>query len=136
MRKISLFLTIAALLTLGSCKHERTTYQVNYRFDNTEMESEALVVYECDSIGRANGKWRSSHHKFDTIMTAEGQRIMASGSLDEVARPGCSQLWVYCEHMDGTHTFMLDTVFNLRLLEDNVIDITPEMEWVDKPIAR
>ncbi|MCQ2294576.1 MAG: hypothetical protein MJZ67_02885 [Bacteroidales bacterium] len=132
MKRNNYYSALIALLTLamlGSCQREKTTYIVEYEYDNTDMKTELMKVFECDSQGLANGKWRASHHSYDTINTSEGQRIIASGKVDEVAREGCTTLEVFAENFGGSNTWELDTIFELKINEENHFYINSDMKW-------
>lgn len=128
MRKAGIIITLALLM--GACQQEKTRYNVSYIIDNTEMNTQSLAVYECDSEGLANGRWLSDHHHYDTISIGEGTHVMASGCVEGVAREGCTQLVVIAENMDGTNMWNLDTVFVLKLNGNNSFTINSDMHWI------
>lgn len=118
--------------TLQSCNKERTPYLVEYRIDNTDIHSEYFKVFEQESDSMLNGKWRGDFHHYDTIIENGKQHIYAYGSIKDVARQGCTSLVVMLDGMvENLHGWKLDTVFQLRLGEDNHFVITPDMKWID-----
>ncbi|MCQ2110799.1 MAG: hypothetical protein MJY79_04815 [Bacteroidaceae bacterium] len=129
MKAATVLTAIAAMLTasasMTSCKKPDTTYRVDYLFDNTYMESDFLNVYD-------NYKWRSSHHKLDTIYVDSMRYEYASGYVEDYVKNDVPYLVVdvmgYREHGG---VFKLDTVFHITPGEYNHFMITPEMIWLD-----
>ena len=129
MKKLSRIVILTGIVLLSSCWRERTTYRIEYQFDNTIMQSEFLEVYENNPQAETR-KWRSTHHHFDTLWVDGQMHEWASGHLDDCASPGCLSLDVvvtgfrpYCG------LWVLDTVFPLVEGQDNHFVVTPDMLW-------
>lgn len=124
-------MTLAAMMPI-SCNKEKTSYVVEYRVDNTDLNTEYFKVFEVDADGLSNGKWRGDFHHYDTVVENGQQRIYAYGTIKDVARSGCTGLKVTLDGMvDNLHGWSADTIFELRLGEDNKFYVGPEIEWVD-----
>lgn len=130
MKKQNLFILGAmVVLLLGSCKKADTHYVVKYQFDNNDFQSEFFEVVELTDSG-ANGKWRSNLHHLDTVYIDGVMHEMASGEIDEPARPDCTCLQVSLSgYRPGSKFLYLDTVFTLTLGEYNHFEVTPDMTW-------
>lgn len=137
MKKIFAFVAILAFaaMMLTSCNKERTTYTVQFNFDNTDMHTNMVKVFECiDSA--ATGKWLGEHYHYDTMMVGGEAHVMVSGKVEGVASRGANELWVYAEGDDetGFHDYKLDTIYKLSIGEDNVFTITPDSKWIKNPL--
>lgn len=123
MKKI--FIMTVIMVIMASCEKPSTSYTVEYDFDNTEMESDFLNVYE--DVG---GKWRSCRHELRTVTIDGEEHEYASGSINEYVSDEVSYLAVdvfgYREH--GGH-YRLDTTFVIKHGEMNVFRITDESRW-------
>lgn len=122
---------IMAAMLLSGCELERTHYDIQYCFDNTDMHSDFLEVYELIDSVRGNGKWRSNPHKLDTVVIDGDTIEWASGKISEVARDNCVGLSVHTSGWRpcGGGNYDLDTIFFLNQGERNFIVITPSMAW-------
>lgn len=132
-KNILLFVALGAIL-FAACNKDRTTYQVSWCFDNTDMKTEMVKVFECTDSA-ANGKWRSDFHKTQMTTIDGVEHEMVSGTIKDVARSGANELWVYAEgDNDGFHEYRLDTIFKLQPGVDNVFQITPDSKWIANPL--
>lgn len=123
-----------ALVAFTSCVKDRTSYTVTYSFDNTDMHTEMVKVFECID-GAATGKWRCDFHTYDTVTIDGVERQMVSGSISDVATGGANELWIYAEGDNkGMHVYQLDTIFRLIPGQDNQFTITPDSQWDKNPL--
>lgn len=127
--KLLAFATFIVLL-FASCNKDKTSYEIHYRFDNTAMQSDFLEAYELTPEG-ANGKWRSTNHHLDTIITDGDTVEWASGTISDVAREDCIALQIFTSGYRpcGGGNYTLDTIYNLIIGEKNFIYINPEQTW-------
>ncbi len=134
MKRIcTITMLLASMWLLAACNHDKTTYTINYRYDNTELQSDFFLVYEKINDTANNGKWRSCPNQYDTVIIDGVPHEFAYGSIKkEVARDNCTKLQVAAEGYRAVGGFhLLDTVFTLDLLEDNYFEVTPSMGWID-----
>ena len=126
----TLFFAALAILMLSGCDISGTSYEIKYRFDNTDMQSDFLEAYELTENG-ANGKWRSTNHHLDTVVTDGDTVEWASGTISDVARKNCVALKIFTSgHRPcGGGNYTLDTVYHLTLDEKNYIYIGPSQTW-------
>lgn len=123
---------IVGLALMGGCQRgPRTTYTIEYRFDNTEIQSDFLSAYEYkDSLH--NGKYRTSHHRLDTIMVDGMPHEYASGRIEEVAHDGANGIRLtlsgFRPGIGGE--WILDSLFALTPDEETLIVIGDEAEWL------
>lgn len=133
MKKFLLPLVIFSAMLCACCK-ERTTYTIRWEFDNTEMQTDMVKVFECKD-GAASGKWRSDFHTVRTVTIDGVEHEMVSGKIDDVATGDVNELWVYAEGDRKRFTsYDLDTIFRLQPGVDNVFVITPDMKWNRNPL--
>ena len=118
-------------LLFASCDKVRTKYEIHYRFDNTTMQSDFVEAYELTSEGMSNGKWRSTDHHLDTVITDGDTVEWASGIIKDVARESCVALEIHTSGWRpcGGGNYTLDTIYYLTLGENNIINITPDQTW-------
>ena len=126
----NIFLSILCILLLTGCNLDSTRYEIRYCFDNTDMHSDFLEAYELTPEG-ANGKWRSTNHHIDRVVTNGDTVEWASGVISDVARDNCVALQVYTSgyRPEGGGNYTLDTVFYLDQGEKNYIYINPGLTW-------
>ena len=114
---------MALIMSSVSCERPDTWYRIEYKFDNTEYQSDFLNVYE-------NSKWRSSHHKLDTVVINGVEHEFAYGIIDEPANETVDSLFVEIEgYRAKGGIYKLDSVFVIKRGIKNVFKITPEMTW-------
>lgn len=132
MKKLLFPIALLTSLSFCSCNKERTPYEIKYRFDNTEIQSEYFKVFEYNQDGTLNQKWRGDFHHYDTVMENGQERVYAYGTIKDVAREGCTALSVSIDGVvNNLHCWTLDTLFQLNLGEENLFEITPDMQWKD-----
>ena len=126
----TLLFTGVLLLLFASCDKDKTKYEIHYRFDNTTMQSDFVEAYELTPDG-ANGKWRSTYHHLDTVISNGDTVEWASGTISDVARDNCVALQIFTSGWRpcGGGNYTLDTIYYLKLGENNIINITPEQTW-------
>lgn len=118
-----ILILIALMMSSVSCERSDTWYRIEYKFDNTEYQSDFLNVYE-------NSKWRSSHHKLDTVVIDGVEHEFAYGIIDEPANETVDSLFVEIEgYRAKGGIYKLDSVFVIKRGIKNVFKITPEMTW-------
>ena len=129
-RKVMPLALLALALVLVGCNKNKTVYEISYRFDNTTMQSDFVEAYELTTEG-ANGKWRSTNHHLDTVITNGDTVEWASGTISDVARENCVALKIFTSgyRPGGGGNYTLDTVYYLNLGEKNIIHITSEQTW-------
>lgn len=126
--KYYLSLLASLLVLLASCTDEKTTYRIDYQFDNTEYQSEFLYAYELNETNP--GKWRSCPHIYDTVYIDGVMHELVHGHIDEVARQGTTEIKVSLESFRPyAGNWVLDTSFLLIPNEHNQINITSDMVW-------
>lgn len=136
MKKLILSLAVIALVSVAvcSCGKDKTTYTVQYSFDNTEMQTDMVKVFECKD-GSASGKWRCEHHTIQKVMVDGVEHEMVSGTINDVATGDVNELWVYAEGDRKKFTsYDLDTIFRLQPGVNNVFVITPDTKWNRNPL--
>lgn len=128
--KALLTIAVSATLLVG-CSLGKTRYEVRYCFDNTEIRSDFLEVYECTADLLLTGKWRSCNHHLDTVKTEDGYIEWASGFIKDVANDGCVALKIITEgyRPTGGGNFEVDSVYHLVPGELNLIYITPSIRF-------
>ena len=124
-------LAVLTTMLLASCGFDKTRYEIQYTFDNTTMRSDFLEVYELTSDG-INGKWSSTYHHVDTVVTGGDTVEWVSGRITDVAREDCIALQVYTSgyRPGGGGNYTLDTVFPLTPGGKNYIYIHPGLTWL------
>lgn len=127
-KTIILSLAAMAIFAFVSCNRVKTTYRIEYRFDNTDLHSDMIKVFECTD-GSANGKWRGEFNKYDTVMVDGEPHQFAYGVLKDVAREGVNELYVYTSNTATFEDHQLDSIFRVVPDVENVFVITPEMTW-------
>jgi len=127
--RLLLLASLVAPLAVG-CDRGATRYEIQYCFDNTAMHSDFLEAYELTTEG-ANGKWRSTNHHLDTVVSGGDTVEWASGSISDVARENCVALKIFTTGYRpcGGGNYTLDTVYRLKVGERNVIHIHPDQTW-------
>ena len=116
---------------LSSCDKNKTSYEITYCFDNTAMQSDFVEAYELTAEGMSNGKWRSTNHHLDTVVTGGDTVEWASGIISDVARKDCMALEIHTSGWRpcGGGNYTLDTVYYLTFGEKNAIHINPGQTW-------
>ena len=95
------------------------------------MQSDFVEAYELTAEGMSNGKWRSTNHHLDTVITDGDTVEWVSGTITDVARENCVALQIFTSGYRpcGGGNYTLDTIYQLTLGEKNLIQITPDQTW-------
>lgn len=132
MKKRILYIAIALVAQmLMGCELEKTRYEIQYCFDNTEMGSDFFEAHELINPNSGTGVWRSNRHHLDTVYTETDTIEWASGKIKDVASHDCTALKIYTSgyRPQGGGNYVLDTIFYLEKGERNFFYVTPSMKW-------